>query len=163
MPATPSINPRSSTRSASLRPGSLQRSRHRRRKPAGGNAYKTVLLEAVEARRWALTYGFGFEARPASPVQLRRHHRQRRKMQSPGKNRRQPSYHRRHHTQRPLRPRAIRIRPGHLRTPRTKLDLLYQIPHFIAIMTSRSPGRAAMQTASTSPLRRLQARTGTAS
>ena len=35
--------------------------------PAGGNAYKTVLLEAVEARRWALTYGFGFEAQTGQP------------------------------------------------------------------------------------------------
>ena len=25
--------------------------------PSGGEAYKTVLLQASEARRWALTYG----------------------------------------------------------------------------------------------------------
>lgn len=35
--------------------------------PTGGNAYKTVLLDAVEARRWALTYGFGFEAQTGQP------------------------------------------------------------------------------------------------
>jgi len=35
--------------------------------PDGGNAYKTVLLQAVEARRWALTYGFGFEAQTGQP------------------------------------------------------------------------------------------------
>ena len=35
--------------------------------PAGGEAYKTVLLQAVEARRWALTYGFGFEAQTGTP------------------------------------------------------------------------------------------------
>jgi outer membrane protein insertion porin family len=35
--------------------------------PDGGNAYKTVLLQAVEARRWALTYGFGFEAQTGEP------------------------------------------------------------------------------------------------
>jgi len=35
--------------------------------PAGGNVYKTVLLQAVEARRWALTYGFGFEAQTGQP------------------------------------------------------------------------------------------------
>jgi len=35
--------------------------------PEGGNAYKTVLLQAVEARRLALTYGFGFEAQTGQP------------------------------------------------------------------------------------------------
>jgi outer membrane protein assembly complex protein YaeT len=35
--------------------------------PNGGNEYKTVLLQAVEARRWALTYGFGFEAQTGQP------------------------------------------------------------------------------------------------
>ncbi len=35
--------------------------------PAGSEAYKTVLLQAVEARRWALTYGFGFEAQTGQP------------------------------------------------------------------------------------------------
>ena len=35
--------------------------------PAGGETYKTVLLQAVEARRWVLTYGFGFEAQTGTP------------------------------------------------------------------------------------------------
>ncbi|MGP8270846.1 MAG: POTRA domain-containing protein [Terracidiphilus sp.] len=35
--------------------------------PTGGEAYKTVLLQATEARRWALTYGFGFEAQTGQP------------------------------------------------------------------------------------------------
>jgi outer membrane protein assembly complex protein YaeT len=35
--------------------------------PAGGDTRKTVLLQAVEARRWALTYGFGFEAQTGTP------------------------------------------------------------------------------------------------
>jgi outer membrane protein assembly complex protein YaeT len=35
--------------------------------PAGSEEYKTVLLQAVEARRWALTYGFGFEAQTGTP------------------------------------------------------------------------------------------------
>jgi outer membrane protein assembly complex protein YaeT len=35
--------------------------------PAGGDAYKTVLLQAVEAKRWALTYGGGFEAQTGTP------------------------------------------------------------------------------------------------
>jgi outer membrane protein assembly complex protein YaeT len=35
--------------------------------PTGGERYKTVLLQAVEARRWALTYGFGFEAQTGAP------------------------------------------------------------------------------------------------
>jgi len=35
--------------------------------PEGGNAYKTILLQAVEARRWAFTYGFGFEAQTGQP------------------------------------------------------------------------------------------------
>jgi outer membrane protein assembly complex protein YaeT len=35
--------------------------------PTGGEAYKTVLLQAVEAKRWALTYGFGFEAQTGTP------------------------------------------------------------------------------------------------
>jgi outer membrane protein assembly complex protein YaeT len=35
--------------------------------PSGGDMRKTVLLQAVEARRWALTYGFGFEAQTGTP------------------------------------------------------------------------------------------------
>jgi outer membrane protein assembly complex protein YaeT len=35
--------------------------------PSGAETYKTVLLQAVEARRWALTYGFGFEAQTGTP------------------------------------------------------------------------------------------------
>jgi outer membrane protein assembly factor BamA len=33
----------------------------------GGEEYKTVLLQAVEARRWALTYGGGLEAQTGTP------------------------------------------------------------------------------------------------
>jgi outer membrane protein assembly factor BamA len=35
--------------------------------PSGGETYKTVLLHAVEARRWVLTYGGGFEAQTGTP------------------------------------------------------------------------------------------------
>jgi outer membrane protein insertion porin family len=35
--------------------------------PDGAEPYKTVMLQAVEARRWALTYGFGFEAQTGQP------------------------------------------------------------------------------------------------
>jgi outer membrane protein insertion porin family len=35
--------------------------------PAGDEAYKTVLLQLTEARRWTLTYGFGFEAQTGQP------------------------------------------------------------------------------------------------
>jgi outer membrane protein insertion porin family len=35
--------------------------------PTGNDTRKTVLLQAVEARRWALTYGFGFEAQTGTP------------------------------------------------------------------------------------------------
>jgi len=35
--------------------------------PNGGDTRKTVLIQAVEARRWALTYGFGFEAQTGQP------------------------------------------------------------------------------------------------
>jgi outer membrane protein assembly factor BamA len=35
--------------------------------PEGEEADKTVLLQAVEAKRWALTYGFGFEAQTGTP------------------------------------------------------------------------------------------------
>ncbi|MDR3726444.1 MAG: POTRA domain-containing protein [Terracidiphilus sp.] len=35
--------------------------------PTGGETYKTILLQASEARRWALTYGFGFEAQTGTP------------------------------------------------------------------------------------------------
>jgi outer membrane protein assembly complex protein YaeT len=35
--------------------------------PTGGEAYKTILLQAVEARRWVLTYGGGFEAQTGTP------------------------------------------------------------------------------------------------
>ena len=35
--------------------------------PNGGETYKTVLLQAVEARRWTLTYGAGFEAQTGTP------------------------------------------------------------------------------------------------
>jgi outer membrane protein assembly complex protein YaeT len=35
--------------------------------PTGGDIFKTVLIQAVEARRWAFTYGFGFEAQTGQP------------------------------------------------------------------------------------------------
>ncbi|HEY1984961.1 MAG TPA: POTRA domain-containing protein [Terracidiphilus sp.] len=35
--------------------------------PNGGEIYKTILLQAVEARRWTLTYGGGFEAQTGTP------------------------------------------------------------------------------------------------
>ena len=35
--------------------------------PSGGETYKTVLLQASEARRWALTLGFGLEAQTGKP------------------------------------------------------------------------------------------------
>ena len=36
--------------------------------PAGDEKLKTVLLQAVEARRWTLTYGGGFEVQTGTPV-----------------------------------------------------------------------------------------------
>jgi outer membrane protein insertion porin family len=35
--------------------------------PNGDEPYKTVLLQLTEARRWTLTYGFGFEAQTGQP------------------------------------------------------------------------------------------------
>ncbi len=35
--------------------------------PTGDEPYKTVLLQLTEARRWTLTYGFGFEAQTGQP------------------------------------------------------------------------------------------------
>jgi outer membrane protein assembly complex protein YaeT len=35
--------------------------------PAGDEAYKTILLQTTEARRWTLTYGLGFEAQTGTP------------------------------------------------------------------------------------------------
>jgi len=35
--------------------------------PNGGDSHKTVLLQAIEARRWTLTYGGGFEAQTGTP------------------------------------------------------------------------------------------------
>jgi outer membrane protein assembly complex protein YaeT len=35
--------------------------------PSGGETEKTVLLQTVEARRWTLTYGAGFEAQTGTP------------------------------------------------------------------------------------------------
>jgi len=35
--------------------------------PNGADTRKTVLLQAVEARRWAVTYGLGFEAQTGTP------------------------------------------------------------------------------------------------
>ncbi|MGA9069280.1 MAG: POTRA domain-containing protein [Terracidiphilus sp.] len=35
--------------------------------PSGGETYKTVLLQASEARRWAMTYGFGMEVQTGTP------------------------------------------------------------------------------------------------
>jgi outer membrane protein assembly complex protein YaeT len=35
--------------------------------PSGRESYKTVLLQVAEARRWVLTYGFGFEAQTGTP------------------------------------------------------------------------------------------------
>jgi outer membrane protein insertion porin family len=34
---------------------------------AGGEPYKTVLLQTTEARRWTVTYGLGFEAQTGTP------------------------------------------------------------------------------------------------
>lgn len=36
--------------------------------PNGDEAYKTVLLQAIEARRWTFTYGGGFEVQTGTPV-----------------------------------------------------------------------------------------------
>lgn len=36
--------------------------------PNGGEAHKTVLLQATEARRWTFTYGGGFEVQTGTPV-----------------------------------------------------------------------------------------------
>jgi outer membrane protein insertion porin family len=36
--------------------------------PNGGETYKTVLLQATEARRWTFTYGGGFEVQTGTPV-----------------------------------------------------------------------------------------------
>jgi outer membrane protein insertion porin family len=36
--------------------------------PNGGETRKTVLLQAMEARRWTLTYGAGFEVQTGTPV-----------------------------------------------------------------------------------------------
>ncbi len=35
--------------------------------PAGDESRKTILLQLTEARRWTLTYGFGFEAQTGQP------------------------------------------------------------------------------------------------
>ena len=35
--------------------------------PNGNEPYKTVMLQIAEARRWTLTYGFGFEAQTGQP------------------------------------------------------------------------------------------------
>jgi outer membrane protein assembly complex protein YaeT len=35
--------------------------------PTGGETRKTILLQVNEARRWTLTYGFGFEAQTGTP------------------------------------------------------------------------------------------------
>jgi outer membrane protein insertion porin family len=35
--------------------------------PDGAEPYKTILIHAIEARRWSLTYGFGFEAQTGQP------------------------------------------------------------------------------------------------
>jgi len=35
--------------------------------PSGAETYKTILIQAAEARRWTLTYGAGFEAQTGTP------------------------------------------------------------------------------------------------
>jgi outer membrane protein assembly complex protein YaeT len=35
--------------------------------PSGGETHKTILLQMSEARRWVLTYGFGFEVQTGTP------------------------------------------------------------------------------------------------
>ena len=35
--------------------------------PLGNETYKTILVHAIEARRWALTYGLGFESQTGTP------------------------------------------------------------------------------------------------
>ena len=84
--------------------------------PDGAEPYKTVLLQAIEARRWTLTYGFGFEAQTGQPQNnCAGRHCRRRCLQSQRQNRRQPARAGQHHPQQSLRPRAVGLAPRHLR------------------------------------------------
>ena len=84
--------------------------------PTGGETYKTVLLQATEARRWALTYGFGFEAQTGTPqYNCGGVDRQRRQLQSQRQNRHQPARAGRPDPQQSLRTGAIGLAAGHLR------------------------------------------------
>ena len=89
--------------------------------PNGDAPEKTVLLQATEARRWTLTYGFGFEAQTGQPQNncagaIRR----RRRLQSQRQDRREPARAGRHHPQRSLRPRAVGLAARHLRLARAE-------------------------------------------
>ncbi len=68
MPAIRSTRPRSPIRSAISTPSRLFNEVNTAvENPDGDAPEKTVLLQAVEARRWTLTYGFGFEAQTGQP------------------------------------------------------------------------------------------------
>ncbi len=68
--------------------------------PNGGATQKTVLLQAVEARRWTLTYGLRFrDANRAAAEQLRGIHSTRRSLQPQRQDRSQPPRARCHHPQ----------------------------------------------------------------
>jgi len=98
--------------------------------PNGAETFKTVLLQAAEARRWTLTYGFGFESQTGTPsttaVAL--------SPPAPRATQRQdgsePSCARRHHAQQSLRRElsvSVQATYGLLEQ---KVNLLFQNPHF---------------------------------
>ena len=76
----------------------------------GAEPYKTVLLQATEARRWALTYGLGFEAQTGTPqnnckgIAVKWH-----KLQSKWKDRHQPPRTVCRDAEQPFWARTIRI------------------------------------------------------
>ncbi len=73
--------------------------------PAGDAPEKTVLIQAIEARRWTFNYGFGFEAQTGQPQNnCSGALRSRSGVQSQRQDRRQPARARRHYAQRALWP-----------------------------------------------------------
>ena len=89
--------------------------------PNGGETRKTVLLQATEARRWALTYGFGFEAQTGTPQNNCAGAIAGGVACNPNGNTGvSPRVLVRRHAQQSLRPRAVGLAAGHLRPARTE-------------------------------------------
>ena len=98
--------------------------------PAGDATAKTILLQVAEARRWTLTYGFGFEVQTwSTPEQLLRRVLCRRGLQPQRQDRSQPPRADRHYAQRHFWPAQSASLQGTYGLLEQSVGIQYQVPH----------------------------------